>query len=118
MQRTEEQKAKQSQTMKDLWAIKKAAQNNEQNNAGEPDYKTLYVKTAAELKTAQAKLQEFESICKSYANSAQKAKSDLQRATLEYNARVKYMLDCVKHAHISMQFAVAAVEENKGGNND
>lgn len=79
------------------------------------DYKTLYEKTLAEKTALENKCVEYEKLCKSFSEREHAATEALQRATLEYNARVKHMLDCVRHAHLSMQFAIAA-SEPKGGN--
>ena len=81
-----------------------------------PDYKTLYTEECAKNKALENKIIEYEKLCKSYSERERQAVETLQRATIEYNARIKYMLDCVKHAHISMQFAVAAANTDKGGN--
>lgn len=114
---TQKQKTnqKRSETMKAIWAAKKAAETNAV--ASEPvDYKALYLKTSAENTAMQNKIAEYEKLLKSYAERERLANEKLNRATLEYNARNKYMLDCAKHAYISMQFAVAAEDSNKGGN--
>ena len=68
----------------------------------------------AQLAAANAKNTELEKLCKAYAEKAQAAENALHRATMEYNARNEYMLDCVKHAYISIQFAVAAATKKKG----
>jgi hypothetical protein len=81
------------------------------------DYKTMYEDAMKALTSEQNKNTELEKLCKSFAEQAQQAKANLQKATLEYNARVKYMLECTKHAYISMQFAVDAAEKTSGGNN-
>lgn len=80
------------------------------------DYQKLYEKECAKNKALELKIAEFEKICNSFSEREHKASEMLKRATLEYNARTQYMLDCAKHAYISMQFAVAAAEDKKGGN--
>ena len=70
----------------------------------------------AQLAAANAKNAELEKLCKAYAEKAQNAENTLHRATMEYNARVEYMKDCVKHAYISIQFAANAASEKKGDN--
>lgn len=120
-QHTEQQKALQSQKMKEFWARKRQEQEEKKmaeqvTNTIEPDYKKLYTEECAKNRALENKLAEFEKLCKSFSERERQAVEALQRATLEYNARVKYMLDCVKHAHISMQFATTAVDNNKGGN--
>lgn len=98
-------------------AIKKTRETADvKANTIEPDYRKLYTEECAKNKALENKVTEFEKLCKSYSERERQAIEALQRATLEYNARVKYMLDCVKHAHISMQFAIAATDDNKGGN--
>lgn len=97
-------------------ALKKARETATVNeNTIAPDYQELYVNESAKNKALENKVAELEKLCKTYAEKERKATEALQRATLEYNARVKYMLDCVRHAHISMQFAIAA-SDDKGGN--
>ena len=81
-----------------------------------PNYKAMYEDAMRALTGVQNKNAELEKLCKSFAEQAQQAKVNLQKATLEYNARVKYMLECTKHAYISMQFAVDAAEKTTGGN--
>lgn len=80
-----------------------------------PDYKDLYLKECAKTKGLENKVTELEKLCKSYSERERQATEMLQRATLEYNARTQYMLDCAKHAFLSIQFAEAAMK-NKGGN--
>ena len=94
--------------------VKKVKEESKPNTIT-PDWQALYTEEHAKNVTLENKVTEFEKLCKSYAEKEHQAVEALQRATIEYNARIKYMLDCVKHAHISMQFAVAA-SENKGGN--
>ena len=65
---------------------------------------------------ANATLQ-YEKLISSFAEKENQSKVALQRATLEYNARLKYMSDCVKHAYQSIQFAANAINpEDKGAN--
>ena len=118
--RSEEQKRAQSQKMKDFWAKKRQEQEEKKmaeqvTNTIEPDYKKLYTEECAKNKALENKVAEFEKLCKSYVEREQQSTAALQRATLEYNARVQYMLDCTKHAYLSMQFAVNAGNEQKGG---
>lgn len=79
----------------------------------EPDYKKLYLDSSAKAQALENKVTELEKLCESYAQREKQVTQALQQATLEYNARTQYMLDCVKHAHISMQFALAAGNEKK-----
>lgn len=115
---TPEQKAKRSQALKEYWEKRRAAQATKMNAT---DYKTLYEaalthskEVEAKLNTAENKNAELEKICKSYAEQANNASNALQKMALEYDARTKYMLDCVKHAYLSIQFAVNATDNNKG----
>ena len=80
-----------------------------------PDYEKLYAEKVVETNALNVKVAELEKLCKSFAEREQKANAALNRATMEYNARTQHMLDCAKHALISMQFAVAASDKN-GGN--
>lgn len=66
----------------------------------------------------KAKVAQYEKICQSFANQADQSTKQIQAITLEYNARTKYMLDCVKHAYMSMQFAVNAVNKTQKGENN
>lgn len=65
----------------------------------------------------KAKLAEYEKICQSFANQADQSAKQMQSAALEYTARTKYMLDCVKHAYMSMQFAANAANNTQKGEN-
>jgi mRNA degradation ribonuclease J1/J2 len=112
---TEEQRARKREAQK-RWLEKKKAEeaNTVPVVTDEPDYKKLYLEAIARNNALEAQLTEFDKICKSYAERERQANQALQKATIEYNARIKYMLDCVKHAHISMQFATMAKDEPKG----
>lgn len=70
-----------------------------------PDYKELYKAECEKTKTLENKIAEYEKICKAFSEKANQANQALQSATMEYNARVRYMLDCVKHAYISIQLS-------------
>lgn len=97
-------------------AIKKAQTPEvvvETPGTSEPDYKALYLDSAAKLKSVENKTNELEKLCKSYAELAKQAQDTLQNATLEYNAKTEYMLDCVKHAYLSIQFALTATTKKK-----
>ena len=78
------------------------------------DYEKLYKEECAKTKTLENKVTEYEKLCKSFSEQATAAKNALQNATLEYDARVKYMLDCVRHAYISIQLS-ANTEQKQGG---
>lgn len=80
-------------------------------NAQLADAKIMIRNLTAEKETLQAKVIELDKLCGSYARNAANAETLLKRATLEYNTRTKYMLDCVKHAYISIQMAEASAEK-------
>lgn len=118
---TEEERRQRQLEAKRRYAEKKKAEKEALAMQGPvevtPDYKTMYEDAMKALTNEQNKNTELEKLCKSFAEQVQQAKANLQKATLEYNARVKYMLECTKHAYISMQFAVDATEKTSGGNN-
>ena len=76
-----------------------------------PDYEAMYKKAKAEIETLATRCAELERLCHSYAETAQANKQALQKATLEYNTRTNYMLDCARHAYTSMAFAQNAAEK-------
>ena len=57
-----------------------------------------------------AKMEQFAKLMQSCKEREAQLQDALKKAALEYNARVEYMLDCVKHAFLSMQFAVNAAK--------
>ena len=101
---------------KKMWAdkraAKEAAQKEAEQIANSIDYKKLYEETVKEKQAAESKLAEYENIIKAFAERERKATETLKKATLEYNALTNYMMDCVKHAYLSLQFA-ANTFENK-----
>lgn len=116
-----------SQRMKEYWARKRAAiaranvvptTPNVVEIAkalpAEPNYKKLYHDAMTELKQVKAKNEQYEQLIKSYAENIQNTTNALKKATLEYDARIKFMLDCVRHCYTSMQLAAEATSE-KGG---
>ena len=109
---TPEQRKQRSQALKAYWEKKRAAKMIAEET--QPDYKTMYENAIKQLSAANAKNTELEKICKSYVEQANNATNSLQKMALEYDARTKYMLDCVKHAYLSIQFAVNATDNNKG----
>lgn len=109
---TAEQKAKQSQALKEAWAKRKAANTTEAKPT--VAWEAMYHDAMKQLDAANTKNAELEKICKSYAEQANNANKALQTMALEYDARTKYMLDCVKHAYLSIQFATNAIDNNKG----
>ena len=96
---------------KKMWADKRAAKEAAQA-ANPVDYKKLYEEAIKEKQATEAKITEYENIIKAFAERERKANETLKKATLEYNARTNYMMDCVKHAYLSLQFA-ANTFENK-----
>lgn len=118
---TPEEKAQRVLEAKRKYAEKQKAKREEAKRlALGPDYKTMYLEEVAKNRTLENKILEYEKLCKSYAEREANANKGLQRAALEYNARVKYMQDCVRHAYTSIQFAVNAMSETPvgGQNND
>lgn len=118
---TPEEKAQRILESKRRYAEKQKAKRKEaKQTALGPDYKQMYLEEVAKNKALENKILEYEKLCKSYADRETNANKNLQRAALEYNARVKYMQDCVRHAYTSIQFAVNAMSENPvgGQNND
>ena len=98
------------------WARAKAAKLKAAE-AGVPEAmttKSLYEENQnlkATVEQFKAQITEIQKICQSYAQKAADAENLLKQATLEYNARTKYMLDCVKHTYLSIQFAEAAAKK-------
>lgn len=81
----------------------------------EPNYKKLYAEATAKNKAYEAKIEQYESIVKSYAERTQNAENLLKKATIEYDARIKFMLDAVRHSYTAMQLAAQASTDDKGG---
>lgn len=115
---TPKQREQRSQALKAYWekrrAAKIVAETARVAEEVQPDYRAMYEDAMKQLETANVKNVELEKICKSYAEQANNAANSLQKMALEYDARTKYMLDCVKHAYLSIQFAVNATDNNKG----
>ena len=76
----------------------------------ELNYKKLYSDAMQEIELLNTKIQQLEDICKSCATKENEYKQILQRATIEYDAKLRYITDCIKHAYISTQFVL----DNKG----
>mgnify|MGYP003450966721 CR=1 FL=1 len=82
------------------------------------DYKAEFIKASKQIQADAVKIAQYEKLISSFAEKENQSKIALQRATLEYNARLKYMLESVKHAYQSIQFAANAINpEEKGANN-
>lgn len=73
-----------------------------------PNYRKLYRDKCEELKVAENKICELQSICKTLTEQKNHAEHTLKQATLEYNTRSQYMLDVIKHAYLSTQFAMTS----------
>lgn len=71
----------------------------------EPNYKKLYQEEHEKSTMLANRCTEYEKLCKAYAEKTNQTQELLKQATLEYNAKIDYMLDCVKHAYISIQMA-------------
>ena len=115
---TEEERRQRQLESKRRYAEKKKAEKEALAIRGPveaaPDYKAMYEEECKKTNMLTNKCVELEKLCKSFTEQTHQAKTAMQKATLEYNARTQYLLDCAKHAYISMQFAVDASKE--GGN--
>lgn len=87
-----------------------------QTTVAQPDYENMYKNAVAEVNRLNEKIVQLENICKNYATQVNVANNNLKKATIEYNARVQYMLDCTKHAFLSMQFAAQASDKGEKSN--
>jgi hypothetical protein len=79
------------------------------------DWKAEFVAENKRARGLELKIEQYEKLIASFAERENQSKGALQRATLEYNARIKYMLDCVKHAYQSIQFAANAINPEEKG---
>ena len=115
--KTAEWKAAQSARMKAWHANRKAKKEApvivEENGDTVkcPNFEQLYRDEYAKNIQLENKCAEYEKLCKAYAERETQMQNKLQRSTLDYNAKTKHMLDCVKHAYISMQLAVESSKE-------
>lgn len=66
----------------------------------------------AEINCLKNKCEQYEKLVQTYKQAQEEATTLLKRATLEYKARIDYMLDCAKHNYMAMQFAVSASNKN------
>ena len=64
-----------------------------------------------EINCLKNKCEQYEKLIQTYKQAQEEATNLLNKATLEYKARTEYMLDCVKHAYISIQFSLNASEK-------
>lgn len=106
---TEEQKAKKKEYQRRY--LEKKRRLALENNTADNNWEALYKNAQKEIDTLNAKLEQYVQLCESYAKRENEYKTALQKATLEYNARTDYVLDCIKHAYISAQFAVNSKNE-------
>ena len=74
--------------------------------ACKPDFEAECIKLSEENKRLNNKIANLEEVCKAYASRNNDNDEVLRKATLEYNARLQYALDAVKHAYLSIQFAM------------
>lgn len=111
---TEEQRKQHKKESQQRYLAKIKAQKAVATNNTVTDYKVLYENCLKENNVLVNQVTELEKLCKTYAEKTSNTQQLLQRATLEYNARIKHMLECVRHALVSMQFAAQA-SDNEGG---
>lgn len=112
---TEEERRQRILASKRRYNEKKKLEKLAAKQTAEANYQKMYIEECAKNKALEIKAGELEKLCKIYADKTKQATDALHKATLEYNARTRHMLDCVKHAYVSMQFAVAA-DDKQGGN--
>lgn len=77
------------------------------------------VELQTEINCLKNKCEQYERLIATYKKAQEEATSLLRKATIEYNARIEYMLDCAKHNYMAMQFAVLAghnKQEAENGN--
>ena len=69
-----------------------------------------------EIARLNAKCEQYEQVIQTTKKTQAELESLLKKATLEYNARIEYIVDCVKHAYMSIQFAINAGKNNNSEN--
>lgn len=79
--------------------------------AANPDLNKTIAALEKENICLKNKCEQYEKLIQTYKQAQEEATSLLNKATLEYKARTEYMLDCVKHTYISIQFALNASEK-------
>lgn len=79
--------------------------------AANPDLNKTIAALEKENICLKNKCEQYEKLIQTYKQAQEEATSLLNKATLEYKARTEYMLDCVKHAYISIQFSLNASEK-------
>ena len=81
------------------------------------DWKAEFIAENKRARGLEAKIEQYEKLIASFAEREKQSTNSLRKATMEYNARLAYMSDCVKHAYQSIQFAANAINpEDKGAN--
>ena len=80
--------------------------------AANPDLNKTIAALEKENTCLKNKCEQYEKLIQSFKATQDEAVSLLNKATLEYNARLDYMLDCAKHMYLSMQFAAEASKKN------
>lgn len=97
--------------------LEKKAQKIKEEAIADNNWQALYEDAQKTINTLTAKIEQYEQICASYAKKENEYKMTLQRAAIEYDARVKYIADCIKHAYLSTQFAINS-QKSEGTKND
>ena len=120
---TEEERAARIKAAKQRYAEKKKAERAALKAAGvtitdviKPDFEKLYIEECSKTRALENKVTDLEKLCKAFSEKERQATAAMHKATLEYNARINYMLECTKHAYISMQFAVKASDKEESSN--
>ena len=104
---TEEELKERKRISQKRWYEKQKAKKLEQKKLEQSNNET----------TTDPRIEEFKKLCEIYKAQAEAAHKELTRATLEYNTRIKYMQDAVKHAYLSIQFATNAINNTPKGEN-
>ena len=78
----------------------------QQTNGDSLNYKTLYEQALVTIQNQNTQLEEYKKVCESYAREKQQLNQQYQQLHLEHKAKTEYMLDCAKHAYLSMQLAL------------
>ena len=121
----EEKKVRRAEANRRYREKQKAAQNCikvDENCVAIPDeqidWKAEFIAENKRARGLEAKIEQYEKLIASFAEKERQSSITLRKATMEYNARLAYMSDCVKHAYQSIQFAANAINpEDKGAHN-
>lgn len=89
-------------------AAAKARREAKKNAAlvAQPNFEAECIKLTEENKRLNNRIANLEEVCKAYATRDKEHETTFRKATMEYNARLQYALDAVKHAYLSIQFAM------------